>query len=90
MCIVQGHSTVPPVSPEQTTSRSQIKKEAKIRNRYNQAQHLTQETNGKVTTLQLDITNESLEVSPFPTGDHKASINRRAQQIQDMNNINDP
>ena len=85
MCIVQGHSTVPTVSPEQTTSRSQIKKEAKIRNRYNQAQYLTQETNGKVTTLQLDITNESLDVSPFP-----ASINRRAQQIQDINNINDP
>ena len=26
---------------------------------------------GKVTTSQLDITNESQEVSPFPTGDHK-------------------
>ena len=45
----------------------QSKKEgAKIRNRYNQAPHLTQDTNGKVTTSQLDITNESQEVSPFP------------------------
>ena len=32
----------------------------------------TQDTNGKVTTSQLDITNESQEVSPFPAGDHKA------------------
>ena len=53
---------------------------AKIRNRYNQAPHLTQDTNGKVTNSQLDITNESQEVSPFPAGDHKATINRRAQK----------
>ena len=45
---------------------------------YNQAPHLTQDTNGKVTTSQLDITNESQEVSPSPAGDHKASTNRRA------------
>ena len=40
--------------------------------------HLTQDTNGKVTTSQLDITNESQEVSPFPAGDHEVSLNRRA------------
>ena len=56
----------------------QSKKGAKIRKRYNQAPHLTQDTNGKVTTLQLDITNESQEVSPFPVGDSKATKNRRA------------
>ena len=49
------------------------------RNRYNQAPHLTQNTNGKVTTSQLTITNESQEVSPFPAGDHKASITKRAR-----------
>ena len=38
------------------------------------------DTNGKVTTTQLDITNESQEVSPFPAGDHKVSINRRARK----------
>ena len=32
----------------------------------------------KVTNSQLDTTNESQEVSPFPAGDHKAHINRRA------------
>ena len=55
-----------------------VRKRAKIRNRYNQAQHLTQDTNEKVTTSQLDITNESQEVNPFPAGDHKASTHRRA------------
>ena len=54
-------------------------KGAKIRNRYNQVQHLTQDTNGNVTNSQLDTTNESQEISPFPAGDHKAHINRRAQ-----------
>ena len=29
--------------------------------------------------LTVDTTNESQEVSPFPAGDHKAQINRRAQ-----------
>ena len=59
---------------------SKVSKGAKIRNRYNQVPHLTQDTNGKVTNLQLDTTNESQEVSPFPAGDHKAHINRRAQR----------
>ena len=49
------------------------RKRAKIRNRYSQAPHLAQDTNGKVATSQLDITNESQEVSPFPAGDHKVS-----------------
>ena len=72
--------------------RIKVRRRAKIRNRYNQAPHLTQDTNGKVTTSQLDITNDRQEVSPFPAGEHKASINRRTQSIkkQDRNNINDP
>ena len=43
----------------------EVRKRAKIRNRYNQTPHLTQDTNGKVTTSQIHITNESQEVSPF-------------------------
>ena len=43
---------------------------AKVRNLYNQAPHLTHDTNGKVTTSQLDITNESQEVGPFQLGDN--------------------
>ena len=58
----------------------EVNKGTKIRNRYNQVPHLTQDTNGKVTNSQLDTTNESQEVSPFPAGDHKAHINRRAQR----------
>ena len=58
---------------------TKVSKGAKISNRYNQLPHLTQDTNGKVTNSQLDTTKESQEVSPFPAGDNKADINRRAQ-----------
>ena len=70
-----------------------VSKCEKIRNRYNQVPHLTQDTNGKVTNSQLDITNESQEVSPFPAGDHKTHINRRAQRqasTRQNKNIKDP
>ena len=56
-----------------------VSKGANIRNRYNQIPHLAQDTNGKVRNSQLDTTNGSQEVSPFPAGDHKAHINRRIQ-----------
>ena len=43
--------------------KTAVVKRAKIRSQYNQAPHLTQDTNGKVTTSQLDcITNESQKV----------------------------
>ena len=67
---------------------SKVKKGANIRNRYNQAPQLIQNTNGKVTTSQLDITNSSHKVSPFPAGDHKTCTH--ALQKQGRNNINDP
>ena len=57
-----------------------VSKGEKIRNRYNQIQYLTQDTNGKVTNSQLDTTHDSQEVSPFPAGDHKAHVNRRVQR----------
>ena len=47
-----------------------ISKGAKIRNRYNQVPHLTQDTNGKVTNSQLDTINESQDVRLIPAGDH--------------------
>ena len=56
------------------------KKTEKIRNRYNQVPHLTQNTTWKVTNSELDTIYESQEVSPFPAGDYKATINRRAQK----------
>ena len=62
-----------------------VMKRAKIRNRYNQAMYLTRDTNGKVTISQLDITNKSQEVSPFPVGVHKASINRHTRKHNKKN-----
>ena len=59
---------------------SKVSKGAKIRNRYNQVPHLTQDTNGKETNSHLYTTNESQEVSLFPAGDHKAQINRHTQR----------
>ena len=50
-------------------SKLKVRKKTKIRNWYNQVPHLTQDTNGKVTSSQLDITNERQEVSPFPAGE---------------------
>ena len=47
----------------------------------------------KVTNSQLDTTNESQEVSPFPAGDHYAHINRRIQmhsKRKTEKNIKDP
>ena len=73
---------------------TKVSKGAKIRNRYNQVPHLTQDTNGIVTNSQLDTTNESQEVSPFPAGDHKAHINIRTQRHYSKHktekNIKDP
>ena len=40
-----------------------VSKDAKIRNRYNQVPHMTQDTNEKVTYSQLDTSNESQGVS---------------------------
>ena len=70
-----------------------VTKSAKIRNQYNQVPHLTKDTNGKVTNSQLGTTNQSQEVSPFPAGDLKAHINRRAQRHskhKTEKNIKDP
>ena len=41
----------PMLSPEQD-EQTKVSKVAKIRNRYNQVPHLTQDTNGKVTNSQ--------------------------------------
>ena len=45
-----------------------------------------------MTKTQLNITNESQEVSPFPAGDHKAAMNRRKsmRNARHKKNPNDP
>ena len=62
-----------------------VRKTAKIRKRYNQVPHLTQDTTWESNKNTINITNKSQEASPFPAGDHKAAMNRRAKtcKIQD-------
>ena len=83
ICMLQRHIIHFNKNPHALSIK--VRKWAKIRNRYNQAPHLTQDTNGKVTTSQLDFTNASQEVSNFPAGDHKASISRCAQKHNKTN-----
>ena len=61
----------------QFQNNSRVGKAAKIMNRYNRVQHLTQDITWKSDKTQPNITNKSQEVSPFPSGDHKAAMNRR-------------
>ena len=49
---------------------------AKIRKRYNQIPHLTQDTTWESNKNTMNITNNSQEVSPFKAGDHMAAMNR--------------
>ena len=59
-----------------------ISKGAKIRNRYNQVPHLTQDTNGKVTNSQLDTTNESQEVSPFLKSLKNGALMKTSENVE--------
>ena len=64
-------------SPEKVTKNigfiSKVSKSAKIRYRYNQVPHLTQDTNGKVTNSQLDTTNESQAILVRIPENHKGT-----------------
>ena len=59
----------------------------KIRNRYNQEPQLTQDTKWESDNSKINITHRSQEVSPFPTGDHKAAMNRH-ERMTDTSHIN--
>ena len=50
-----------------------VRMTARIRSRYNQVKDTKWESN-KIT---INITNKSQKVSSFPSGDHKAAMNRR-------------
>ena len=68
-----------------------VRKRAKIRNRYNQAPHPTQDTNEKLTTSQPATTNESQEISPQPaTTMHQQTDAHESTTKQDRNNTNEP
>ena len=68
-----------------------VRKEAKIRKRYNQVPHSTQDTTWESNKNTINITNNSQEVSPFRAGDHKAAMNRRkSMRNTRRKNTNDP
>ena len=71
-----------------------VSKVAKIRNRYNQVPHLTQDTNGKVTNSQkTPQTRAKRSALSQQVTDHEAHINRRTQNIANTRqnkNIEDP
>ena len=55
----------------------EVRKEARIRNRYNQVPHPSQDTKRESSKITINITNKSQEVIPIHAGDHKAAMNRR-------------
>ena len=59
---------------------SKVSKGAKIRKSIQSSNTPVPEYQWESDKLTADTTNESHEVSPFPAGDHKAHINRRAQR----------
>ena len=68
-----------------------VRKTVRIRNLNNQVAHVFQDTKWVGNKITINVTNKSQEVSPFPSGDHKAAMNRRdSMKTQDINNTNDP
>ena len=62
---------------ESMTNTIEVRKRATIRNRYNQVPHLSLDTKWESNKITINITNKNQEVSPFPSGDHKAAMSRR-------------
>ena len=58
-------------------TKYQVRKVAKIRDRYNEVPLVTQDTTKESDKTQLNIKNKSQGVSLLSAGDHKAAINRR-------------
>ena len=56
---------------------NKVRKTAMIRNQYNQVPHLSQACKLESNKTTMNITNKSQEVSPFPSDEHKAAMNRR-------------
>ena len=69
-----------------------VRKRARIRTRYNQAPHMTQDTKGKVTTSHLEITTRAKRsaFSKQVTTRHQQTDVHESITKQDRNNINDP
>ena len=65
-----------------------VRKVAKIRNRYNQVPHLTQDTTWESDKYTIKH-QERQEVSPFPAGDQKAAMNRQESMTSKRHKLRD-
>ena len=73
-------------------ARIKVRKRAKIRNRYNQAPHQTQDNNWKMTTSQNTSQTRAKRsaLSQQMTTRHQQTDVHESITKQDRNNINDP
>ena len=68
-----------------------VRKTARIRNRYNQEPHLSQDTKRESNKITINNTKKSQEVNPYPSGDHNGAMNRRKTMPNTSHiNTNDP
>ena len=58
-------------------SMVKVRKVAKVRNRYNQVPHLTQDTTWESDKNTIKYHKQEPRGQPFPAGDHKAAMNNR-------------
>ena len=65
------------VLDQKVSGYMKVRKTARIRNQHNQVPHLSQDTKWKSNKIVINVINKSQKVSSFPSGDHKAAINRR-------------
>ena len=77
VCLSIFGTYFPNLCPLRNCNILKVRKTTRIRNRYNQVPHLSQDTKWKSIKITINNTNKSQEVSPFPSGDHKAAMNRR-------------
>ena len=69
-------------------NESEVRKKAKIRNRYNQVPRLTKDIVWESNkNTRKHHTHESQEVSPFPSGDQKVAKNRHGSMAKTSTNI---
>ena len=77
--------------PSQGRSLDNVRKTARVRNRYNQVPHLSQDTKWECNKITINITNKRQAVSLFLQGTTRQQwTDAKTWQTQDINNTNDP
>ena len=87
---LMSHSDVLDLATGSLLFHYKVSKTAKIRKRYNQVPHLTQDTTWESNKNILNITNKSQEASPFSEGNHKDNEQTRSMRNTRHKNNNDP